>query len=680
MIRLNRDSNFFNISILILLNFAIFFNYWIGYSTPPWDFLGGGQVEQFRFYKDGGFFNPPSWYPYAWFGIPEYQMLQDGGWFLPVAFVAEFFLWSPPNAARTQAFIILFGSIGAYFLSSRIVFSKQIALIAGILYTFIPVFYSNAQHYGVVRSAAFLPWVLFLLHAKTILNSKFIPLIGTLLIFQAIVGSYPGNLISLFYTSLIFILYQFFTLNSNKIKYLFSVGMISFASLLMGMLRYLPVLTNLNSFPENMGNQAGITFYNLIFTIYPFIGDNLPWADPSLRSLYIGPIVLVSLFFMNIRDKRNLIWVILSSTSVLFMMQNQLNNFLRDFVPFANISRFGISDWRNTFNLSLIMISVLTLEYLFVKNKKMKKINYMLILTVVIYFIYLGITYKYSLITIAFYTISILVILVILSFKKDKKFIFLITSSAILFGYTFVVDNNFSWSTTVKEQYFNIYKTDYSKIQDYVKYPLAKRPARFFFHKPPLIPEQYKNDQRYNRFWLTGEFGALGYHNIKDISAYSALFTRLEKVSDPVIKFLSLESRQIGITNEKNILSQINACNYNKDCFENSNIDIVQREFGKEIEKFKIKSTSDFIMIQNEMYSPVWIGKICYKSGECEEIQSVAYVESLRGWNLPKGEYEFETLAKTPYENVRWLMFYIGVFISIMFGFFHLNQRSSSIK
>jgi hypothetical protein len=51
---------------LIILNLAIFNKYWLGISTPPWDFLGGGMVEQFRFYKDGGFFSPPSWFPYAW--------------------------------------------------------------------------------------------------------------------------------------------------------------------------------------------------------------------------------------------------------------------------------------------------------------------------------------------------------------------------------------------------------------------------------------------------------------------------------------------------------------------------------------------------------------------------------------------------------------------------------------
>ena len=111
------ENRYFPVIFLILLNLIVFNKYWLGISTPPWDFLGGGMVEQYRFYKDGGFFNPPSWFPYAWFGIPEYQLLQDGGWFLPVAFVSDLFGWHPANAARVQAGLILFGSFGIYLLS-----------------------------------------------------------------------------------------------------------------------------------------------------------------------------------------------------------------------------------------------------------------------------------------------------------------------------------------------------------------------------------------------------------------------------------------------------------------------------------------------------------------------------------------------------------------------------------
>ena len=94
-----------------MINIIVFNQYWLGLAIPPWDFIGGGMVEQYGFYNYGSFFNPPSWYPNAWFGIPQYQMLQDGGWFLPTLVVAEFFSWYPENAARLQAFIILLGSI-----------------------------------------------------------------------------------------------------------------------------------------------------------------------------------------------------------------------------------------------------------------------------------------------------------------------------------------------------------------------------------------------------------------------------------------------------------------------------------------------------------------------------------------------------------------------------------------
>jgi hypothetical protein len=113
------------IIFLVAINAIVFYKYWLGISTPPWDFLGGGMVEQFRFYKDGGFFNPPSWYPYAWFGIPEYQMVQDGGWFIPVWLTSDLFGWDPANAARLQAFLILFSTIGMYLLAKTLINQKD---------------------------------------------------------------------------------------------------------------------------------------------------------------------------------------------------------------------------------------------------------------------------------------------------------------------------------------------------------------------------------------------------------------------------------------------------------------------------------------------------------------------------------------------------------------------------
>ena len=79
----------------------------------------------------------------------------------------------------------------------------------------------------------------------------------------------------------------------------------SIAGLLMGSLRYLPVLTNLNTFPDNPGNQAGVSFNNLIYLVFPYTDSNLPWADPSLRSIYISSITLILIFFLNFKNKKN---------------------------------------------------------------------------------------------------------------------------------------------------------------------------------------------------------------------------------------------------------------------------------------------------------------------------------------------------------------------------------------
>ena len=46
---------------------------------------------------------------------------------------------------------------------------------------------------------------------------------------------------------------------------------------------------------------------------------------------------------------------------------------------------------------------------------------------------------------------------------------------------------------------------------------------------------------------------------------------------------------------------------------------IEQQIFDKQSEVFKIQAKDDFIMIQNEIFSPVWFGEICIESS-CEKI------------------------------------------------------------
>ena len=548
------------IVFLTAINTIVFYKYWLGISTPPWDFLGGGMVEQFRFYKDGGFFNPPSWYPYAWFGIPEYQMVQDGGWFIPVWLTSDLFGWDPANAARLQAFLILFSTIGMYLLAKTLINQRFYALVAGLLYLFIPVFYSNAQHYSSVRSATLLPWLLYFLHPEIIKKSKWSLFLGSIIIFQTITGSYPGNLIATFYTSLLYILLICIPSSKNISQYLKFLILMGLSGILMGLIRYLPVIHLQESFPSNVGNQAGITIYNLVYLVFPFTGENLPWADPTLRSVYIGAFSFIVLSFFTFKVKNSMPWIVIASVSIFMMYENYINDFVRQVIPFVNISRFAITDWRNTFNLAMIVLVVSTLKYLNESPRKRNSIfgSLFAIISSSILMFY-GDSMGQSILNIVIYGFTALIILIFMyksKIQSNSSKVLLLTLISVS-GTVFVFANSFTWMTTVKEQNFNIYNNTFTNIQEGVKYPLKVRPARVSFLPMPLTPENYKNDQRYNRFWLTGGFGAFGYHNIKDIKAYSSLFPRLEKQQDPVIDFLMSKSKQLTLTNLKSVETEI---------------------------------------------------------------------------------------------------------------------------
>jgi len=670
------------ILFLTVINAIVFYKYWLGISTPPWDFLGGGMVEQFRFYKDGGFFNPPAWYPYAWFGIPEYQMVQDGGWFIPVWLTSDLFGWHPANAARLQAFLILFSTIGMYLLAKTFINQKFYALIAGVLYLFIPVFYSNAQHYSSVRSAALLPWLLYFLHPEVIKKSKLSLLFGSIIIFQSITGSYPGNLIATFYTSLIYILIICIPRSENIFNYLKYLILMGTSGILMGLIRYLPVMHLQESFPSNVGNQAGITLYNLIYLIFPFTGENLPWADPTLRSMYIGVFSFVVLSFFSFKAKDTAPWMIIASISIFMMAENSVNDIARQVIPFINISRFAITDWRNTFNLAIIIMVVSTLKYLS-DNPKNRSSIFRIIFSITSLLILLDYGYSMgqTILYIVIYGIFAIITLVFIYMVKidSKSSKVSVLAFISITGVVFVFANSFTWMTTVKEQNFNIYNNTFTNVQESVIYPLKFRPARVSFLPMPLTAENYKNDQRYNRFWLTGGFGAFGYHNIKDINAYSSLFPRLEKEQDPVIDFLMSRSKQLAVTSLKNVETQLEKCTFSIGCPNDFEVEIRQLEFNKQSEKFEIDSASDFVMVQNEIYSPVWKGKICSTS-DCQTIESSPALESLRTWQMPAGKYIFETYAETPFSKVRWIIFSLGALLAILSSFApasKINRRSS---
>ena len=668
--------NYVNYLYLFLLNLLVFRNYWLGNAIPPWDFIGGGMVEQYGFYEYGSFFNPPSWFPNAWFGIPEYQMLQDGGWFLPTLFVAEFLNWYPENAARLQAALIFIGSVGFYALSKQLVSTRYLALLGSVMYSFNPAFFSNAQHYGVVRSTVFIPWLLFIMTPKVLFEKWWAIPAGSLIFFQLITGSYPGNLVSAIYTCLILFFYFLFFEN-RRFAYTVRVGIIFLSGLMMGLVRYLPTLLDLGNFPQNITNSSDLGYWNFSTFIYPFVSDNLI-GDPSMRSVYLGPLFLSLVpitLIIAAKDKKIIFWIALSLFSLTMMVSSNITDLVRSILPLTNISRFGMTDWRTTLYISIIIITLLTFQ-------KIKAIRFSsLILSEFIFLMllltvwtigtnleYLESDIVYTLKVMVITNISI-VLYIMASILLEKKgllslFLFLVIILQTVFYIEYYNKNKLTWESKEIDQ--NIYGQSFRSIQRVIEYPLTSRPSRILLTPPPFDEWQYRTDYRYNKFWLTGEFGALGYHNVKDNIAYKSLEVRLQRNSDPVINYLLSKGLIITMVGNTDVEEIINNCLVNySNCQTVDGVEVKQLEFDRESELYSIISNRDFIMLQNEMYSPVWSARLC-ENQECVSIDSFPILDSLRAWKIPKGNFEFRSKAETLYSSERWFIFWIGVILSLI--------------
>ena len=364
------------------------------------------------------------------------------------------------------------------------------------------------------------------------------------------------------------------------------------------------------------------------------------------------------------------------------MSETVLNTILRQILPLTDISRFAITDWRNSFNLGIVILAALILNRVTVNGINWIKFRFTFLIMAAIYLTKNGLTIGQRPLNIIIFIFLLLISFLIIQAQTKIKSNFpkIILLLTFLGGVIFAFQNSFSWMTTVKEQNFNIYNNTFTNVQENTFYPLKYRPKRVSFLAQPLTAENYKTDQRFNRFWLTGGFGAFGYHNIKDIKAYSSLFPRLEKNKDPVVDFLMARSKQLALQNKDNLEKSIEDCTFSIGCSNNLSVSIRQEYFDKQSEKFKISAQSEFIMIQNEMFSPVWHGKVCTKNN-CEQIESFATLDSLRSWSLPKGDYVLETYAQTPFDKLRWWLFYLGLTMSILPSFvsYLIIKRSSTV-
>ncbi len=134
-----------------------------GGTSILWDAADYYQVVQNYLSQELHAGRIPFWSPYPWSGYPFLADPQVGAWY-PLNW--PFFLIgvSPHVLVAEHWLHSLWACLGAYFLAWRLLRHRQAAVLAGLCYGLSGFFVEHSSHTTILQAAAWMPWLLLLLH------------------------------------------------------------------------------------------------------------------------------------------------------------------------------------------------------------------------------------------------------------------------------------------------------------------------------------------------------------------------------------------------------------------------------------------------------------------------------------------------------------------------------------
>ena len=150
--------------ILVAMTLAC---YWVPMTSSQtsilWDAADYYQVVQNYFSQELHAGRIPFWTPYPWSGYPFMADPQVGAWY-PLNW-PFFLIGVPPRVLVVEHCLhALLACFGAYFLAYRLLRRRPAAVLVGLCYGLSGFFVGHSSHTTMLQCAAWMPWLLLLLH------------------------------------------------------------------------------------------------------------------------------------------------------------------------------------------------------------------------------------------------------------------------------------------------------------------------------------------------------------------------------------------------------------------------------------------------------------------------------------------------------------------------------------
>lgn len=661
--------------LLAIIGVAVFWRHISGLMTFPWDFQGPYLTHAIARMRDGSFLEPPLWLPWGGFGIPGHLSLQDGTWYLP-QYLFDFLGWpyDVVGATRLQVAHVLAGGCGTYVLLRGLRIRPAAAVLGGAAYLFMPAFFSNAQHVDIVRGAAAMPWLLVAVDSlqERISIARF----GfcVLVVWQFLVGSYPGIVVAGFYACAILVAVRGTERNIDGTWRFGNLLLLALAALIaagLAAVKFVPGLLDAENLRRDAGGFNGVDLPILTTLVLDFDVGFLG-NDVTMRDVFLPIPVLALAALSGARSRIAVLGLCFAAFGLLCMVDVGFVKAIVSKLPLMKLSRFQISDFRPILHLGVIILAAVGVERVLSASKDRRSVmlgavaGSVVLAALIVYGLQIGHPGSRALWPIVAMGVTGAMALLVAYFGNGSARASWILV-AVLLPVTVVSGLDHARAGA---RVWNMPRSDQAEVAEFgaTINELVKRDRyRAITHRParlvltPLPSERGAlYSTRYNFGWFAEAFSAFGYEDLKGSDVFGALYALaypdateedkevLEWLLSPSSTVLSNRADEVT----PGLLGDCGAsCNIALGAAQGGTLRMTAfRENGA---VYEVDFPSPAFVTENEPWYPGWRARLC-NGRQCESVGVMAEPVHgyLRGWSLPAGKYQLVTY----FEPQGWIL------------------------
>jgi len=671
-------------------NLLAFYEHYEGRLTFPWDFIGGYHAQAFAWYADGSFFNPPKWFAWGDLGFPGYWSLQSGAFYFPLVLLDV--LNQPYTvyvATFLQALHVLAGSIGLYLLMRTLRFEPLLALLGALAFHFSASFYSNAQHVDIVRATALLPWLMWCVHPDNLLRSRARPVVAALILFQFLIAAYPGAIVSVAYTLIVFVgAYLLRQSHQRRAYLLLALALVGASATAMSMVKWLAPFMEGDLITTGGGVRMALEPPLVLTFALPYAKPFLP-NDLTMRSLWLPVGFLMGLAFLSRLSYAAKVSLILVAMAIGFAGVTPMVFAKPLPLPGFGLSRFPLADWRPIMHIGLIVLAcegwrnaTTRLDPKFVVFRSLLAGAGFLILA------WFAVAQGYGpadiLRAARIVSITLVLTLALTATATLIRAARLRLSSLILIGLAVLatvdaygfhrredIPWRIAWNPAVERQLFGGMVTQ-EGAADREELALERRPERLVIGDGYEAAVTLKNSEAYNKCFYASLHCVLGYTNLR-LSEPHLRYRQI--ITDPVqgpklLAFVRQPQKLLVLPREADLALGEIPLQPNDAEIESfvSGVEGRVTGYGGSWARYKLSSPHEVRVVENEIWTHGWSVRFC-RNGDCLPPREPEHTaEYLRTWTVPAGTWDIELDFQVRSERYAWLLFFFGACLMLAAG------------